>query len=214
MDQLKQRFPRYGKLLALYPPGYRKEYAAQQLQTLADMLDDPAHSPGTIWARTLLDLPFSIIKQQLAFAGGIMRTDMPLFVKRNALICVLLLLPFFTALIANGLDKLFNDHTLYSSWLWATPALAIWVLWLPLVAACLGLLSLGLLIAQRARTNHTSWWRQLWSFHTNWPLLAASLVSLGILGIALFHDSVHCVTGNPVREARNTSQTWHCIQQR
>jgi hypothetical protein len=62
---LRQRFPRYSKLFRFYPEAYRKRYDEQMLQTLADMLDDREASTISTWARTAVDLPASIIKQQL-----------------------------------------------------------------------------------------------------------------------------------------------------
>ena len=212
MKSVNQRFPRYARLLRLYPTGYRKEYGDQMLQTLADMLDDPGRSRVAVWVSTSLDFPFSVIKQQLSYTGEVMAHETPRYIKRNAAVGAVLLVPFFLALIANGLDKVINDHTLYNSWLWHMPALAIWVLWLPAVAAIIALIGLLAFLRQRAKAEHTHWYSPLVDFRHNWPVLAVALVGLGILGMVFFHDSVHCVAGNPIRELHNPHQTWQCIQ--
>lgn len=212
MDNLKKRFPRYSKLLYLYPAGYRREYGEQMLQTLADMLDDRERSQQAVWAALSFDFSFSVIKQQLSYTGATMAHETPIYVKRNALIGASLLVPFFLALIANGLDKAISNRTLYNSWLWHMPVLAVWVLWMPAAAAIIALASLLAFLHQRAGAEHTRWYARLFSLRHNWPILLVTMLSLGILGMVFFHDSVHCVTGNPVRELHNPHQTWQCIQ--
>lgn len=205
-DQLRQRFPRYARLLRLYPGAYRNRYGGEMLQTLADMLDYAA-SPAErrrVWVRTVLDLPLAAAQQQLITIGETMHQSP--FIKRSALISGALLLPLFAALTANGLDKALRNQTLYHSGLWNMPWLALWVLYLPLLAG--GIAIAGLCIALlRARSSRGS---EL----AAWPLAAVCIVALGIIGAVLFHDSVHCVTGNPVRELRNMHATLTCVQQR
>jgi hypothetical protein len=117
------------------------------------------------------------------------------------------------ALIANGADKVINNRTLYHSWLWQMPALAIWVLWLPFAAAVIALASLGVFLARQSRSDHTSWFKQLLNFPRNWPIVLIALAGLGILALVQLHDTTQCVAGNPVREAHHLHQTWQCVQQ-
>jgi hypothetical protein len=211
---LDKRFPRYTRLLKLYPAAYRKQYGLQMQQTLADMLDDPDRAKVGVWARTIIDLPVSVAQQQCIYFGGIMTHEMPAYVKRNALVSGALLLPFTTIFIVNGVDKIINDHQLDGSWLWHMPILAIWMLWLPLAAAIIASVSLIVFLAQRSKAQRVSWFKVSFDVSYTWPLLAVSLVGLSIVAMVFDHDSVHCVTGNPAREARNLHQTWQCIQQR
>ena len=214
MDDLNQRFPRYSKLLRLYPKPYREQYGEQMLQTLADMLDTEPEHETSIWLRTIIDLPFSLTKQQLLYAGGIMSQQIPMYVKRNAVVSTVLLLPFALALIVNGLDKLINNRTLYHSWLWHMPVLAIWVLWLPILAAALALSSLVVFFRKGGTQGRQNSRKQSLDVYHTWPLIAPALVALFVIAMVFGHDSAHCVTGNPVRELHNWHQAWQCIQQR
>jgi len=201
---LAERFPRYSQLLRLYPARYRKRYGDEILQTLADMLDYAA-SPAErrrVWVRTALDLPLAATQQQLITIGETMH-ESP-FIKRSSIISALLLLPFFAALAVNGLDKALRNQTLYHSGLWSMPWLGLWVLYLPLLAGTIALVSIVIIIMR----NHKI------SLSATWPLVGVLGVSLSIVGMVLFHDSVHCVTGNPVRELRNARATLSCIEQR
>lgn len=213
MGSLEKRFPRYSKLLKLYPAPYQKEYGEQTLQTLADMLDDPHAGKAAVWTRTIVDLPLSLAKQNLIYAGGIMKNETPNYIKLNSVIGAALLLPFFAALIANGSDRLIFNQDLYHSWLWHTPVLFTWVLALPAAAALLTLISLVLYSRQHGRSQRTGWLKGLLDFRRNWPLLLVAIIALGIVGMVRFHDSVHCVAGNPAKEIGNWSRTWQCIQQ-
>jgi hypothetical protein len=214
MSKLEKRFPHYSRLLRLYPASYRNQYGGQMLQTLADMLDAEPQRKRVIWLRTMIDLPISLTRQQLSYAGGTMTQQMPTYVKRNALISTGLILPFTLVLLANGLDKILNNRTLENTWLWHTSALAIWVLWLPAAAAIMALISFLTLIIQRGKATHTSPFRQLLNIRYSWPLIITGLAGLCIVALVLGHDSVHCLTGNPVRELHNWHQTWQCVQQR
>jgi hypothetical protein len=55
-------------------------------------------------------------------------------------------------------------------------------------------------------------WHSLIDFRHNWPMLLVGFVGLFIVALVLGHDSVHCVTGNPIREVHNWHQTWRCVQ--
>lgn len=216
MSNLAKRFSLYSKLVGLYPAPYRERYGEQMLQTLADMLDNAPTKlqQARIWTRLVVDFPLSLAHQQTIYLGGIMIHETPKYVRRNALIGATMLVPFASALIANSADKAINNRTLFHSWLWSMPTLAIWVLWLPLVAAAIALATLGIFLLQRSKAQHISLVKAAFDIQHNWPLLAVGLAGLFILAVVFFHDSVHCVTGNPVREVRNLHATWQCILQR
>lgn len=214
MGRLAKRFPIYGRLLGLYPRQYRDMYGDQMLQTLADMLDDaPSHTHRIkIYARAVIDLPLSIMSQQAQYIGGIMVNETPNYIKRNTLITGLMLLPFLAALAANALSKIITGQTLYGSWLWHAPVIAIWVLWLPLLATAIALGTLLVYIWQHSRLEHKSIFVSAQNIRHDWPLLLVAATGLGILAILFGHDSAHCVTGNPVRELQQWHQTWQCVQ--
>ena len=205
-DQLKQRFPRYARWLRLYPGAYRNRYGEEMLQTLADMLDYSvsAAERRRVWIRTVLDLPLAAAQQQLITLGETMHQSA--LIKRSSIISGALLLPFFAALTANSLDKTLRNQTLYHSSLWSMPWLALWVLYLPLMAGSVAVA--GIIIALlRNRSQNTP------SIAT-WPLIGIAIIAMAIVGMVFFHDSVHCVTGNPVRGLRNLHATLSCIGQR
>lgn len=214
MGKLGKRFPRYSKLLMLYPKNYRELYGDQMLQTLADMLDNSSSESErlTLWMKLAIDLPVSLTAQNINYFGGIIMHDSPKFVRRNGIIGGILLLPFFLALAANGLNKVVYNQNLFHSWLWSTTALLIWVIWLPLSAAILGLASLLVFLKRQTKAKHESTLKALLDIRYNWPVLAVALLGSFILFAVFFHDSVHCVTGNPIREAHNPHATWQCIQ--
>lgn len=212
MAGLAQRFPIYHRLLSLYPRAYYKTYGEQQLQTLADMLDNASSASQRlgIWLRLYIDFPLSVVIQQLSY-GGTMVHDTPPYIKRNGLIAAILLLPFTLALIANAATTLLLHHTLYSSWLWQMPLLGFWVLWSPSIATVLALATLCVFLVKRQQYPLTTW-RVI--VRQSWTLIIVAGVGLFIVATVFGHDSVHCVVGNPVRELQQWHQTWRCIEQR
>ncbi|HVS58152.1 MAG TPA: hypothetical protein VHD60_00225 [Candidatus Saccharimonadales bacterium] len=208
MNKLRERFPLYNKLLHLYPVGYRKEYGEQMLQTLADMLDaQPSHT-SAIWARTALDFPLSVLKQQLIYTGDTMATQMPDYIKRNALLGTWLVAPFFVFIILNSLV----GQRLHDTILWHTNVLFAWLVVLPSLAALFNLAALLRWMNAHRRETKQGTWRMLADVRRYWPAAALAIVGVGILGLVFFHDSVHCVIGNPVRILHNPHQTLRCIQ--
>lgn len=209
MDKLTKRFPRYSRLLRLYPPSYQAEYGEQMLQTLADMLDNA--QPGEkwrIWLRTGLDFSPSIIKQQLSYEGGIMANQMPSYIKRNGLIGAGLVAPFFVFVIINS----FIDHDLSHSLVWHTNVLFTWLVILPGLAVILNAAALLRWLLKQRPPAKTSLWRRVVDLRHNWPAIGVVIVGLGILLFVFGHDSVHCITGNPLHEVTNWQQTSQCIQ--
>lgn len=208
---INKRFPTYRKLLYLYPARYRVQYGEQMLQTLADMLDD-AHTSEhkrSIWTRTLLDLPASAMKQQLIYTGDTMSHDTPNYVKYSTLIGAALLVPFFMTVIAASID-----NNLHNGVLWHYRVLFTLFVVLPAIACLLAAVAFTSWIVERHHSEQRCWLHELLDIRRNGALLAVLILGLGIVGLVFFHDSVHCVTGNPVRELHNPSQTMHCIEQR
>lgn len=206
---LNKRFPKYSKLLYLYPVAYRKQYAEQMLQTLADMLDDSSAKKTTIWTRTILDLPLSAFRQQLSYTGATMTNDTPKYVKNSALFGAILLLPFFVLVIAHSLDS-----GLQNSVYWHFRVLFTFFVLLPLIAFLLTSVALISWLVERHKQEKKSWFVELLDIRRNWYLVTVLIIGLGIVGMVYGHDSVHCVTGNPFRELHNPSQTLSCIEQR
>jgi hypothetical protein len=166
MERLTKRFPLYATAIKLYP----KPYGEQMLQTLADMPDnapDKARRAG-IWARLVFDFPFTVIGQQLSYAGGVMTHEMPKYVKRNAIIGGAMLVPFVLSLTAHVIYQTFYGRSPYNSWLWSTAVLKIWVLWLPIAAAAL---TLAVFLARQAKAEHISLLKALFDIHHDWPLI-------------------------------------------
>jgi hypothetical protein len=206
MDSLKHRFPRYSKLMALYPPEYRNQYGEQMLQTLADMLDDPQQSKAYTWLRTTLDLPYSLSKQNLMTIGAIMTHETPRFIKLSNVAGVVLLAPFFTFLTLDAITA----HSLYNKWVWNPWVAATWLIFMPAAAFVINSFAfLHWIAGRRARV-----WTSLFDWRHNWSMLGIIVVSIGIIALVLGHDSVHCVTQNPVRTLRNWHTTVRCIQNR
>lgn len=215
MGRLADRFPIYSRLLWLYPRPYRDTYGEQMLQTLADMIDNDPTQTGRIriYTHAMVDLPMSLLNQQAQYIGGIMVNETPRYIRRNSLIAGSLLVPFFGALIANALSKLIGGQTLYNNWLWQAPVLTIWVLWLPVLASLITVITAIVYIWRQSKIEHGHTFKTLLNIRQDWPLLIVATVGLGILAIVLGHDSAHCIAGNPVREVQQWHQTWHCIQQ-
>jgi len=206
------KFSLYEQLLRLYPKSYKQQYGDQMCQTLKDMLDDAADGTERkkIWARAITELPTSIAKAQFSYVGGIMQNETPHYVKQTGLMASLLVVPFFLAFIANTVDNLLFGHNLYSSWLWNTPVLVTWILLLPSLALVLSGGSLLRFIFWDKWPSHGSLSNRIFDAKHNWPVVVPLVIAVGVLCLVAFHDSAHCLVGNPVRELRNFHQTWQC----
>lgn len=209
MDNLNKRFPIYSKVMKLYPDKYRKEYGQQILQTTADMLDNAPNkaSRAAVWTHVAIDLPINITKQQLQYSESIYMKDTPSYIKTSSIVCGLLLLPFFTALIANGLDKVINNHSLNGSWVWKMPLLRIWVLYLPLIAF---ILAAGSYLLYLTKHKQTKWFKRILDIRRSWPVILPAVFAFGILFMIAFHDSGQCFVHTPAYLVGHTSQTWKC----
>jgi len=209
MSNLKKRFPIYSKIIELYPVKYRKEYGQQILQTTADMLDNTQtrSSRALIWLKVAIDLPINITKQQVQYSGGVYMKDTPSYIKTSSIISGILLLPFVAALVSNGMDKVVNNHTLYGSWLWKSPFIGLWVLYLPLIAF---ILAIGSYLVYLTRYKKTSWIKRVLDIRHSWPIVLPAIFAFGILFIVAFHDSGQCLVQTPAHFVSHISQTWRC----
>ena len=207
---LKRRFPRYSRLLRLYPLPYRQEYGPEILQTLADMLDGAESSSQrtAIWLRATIDLPLSATKQQLILVGGIMAHETPDYLKRSATIGAILVSPFLTFLFLDSI----TSHSLYGGFFWRPWVVATWIVFMPAAALLVTSAAFVRWSVERQRRGRVSFWRSLLDWRHNWPVVGIAALSLGIILLALFHDSVHCVVHNPIPEIRYWHTTWTCIR--
>ncbi len=210
MSNLARRFPIYSKFLYLYPAPYRQRYNEQILQTAADMLDNaPTNKHIRVWARIAMELPASIAHQQAAYLSDGLLHETPEYVRRNTTVSALLFAPFFVIVLINDA----SGHGLYHSWLWNFAVLMAWILVLPAIGFAISGLTFLSWLRSRIKRGDTLK-HSLLDIRHNGAMLGLTLLGIFILGLVFFHDSVHCVTGNPVRELRNTSQTLHCIGER
>lgn len=132
----------------------------------------------------------------------------PKYVKNSAIIGAALLVPFFVLVIAHSLD-----NNLQGSVFWHYHVLFTFFVLLPAIAFLLASVAFISWLVERHQTEKQSWFKELLDIRRNWYLLAVLIVGLGIVGLVYGHDSVHCVTGNPVRELHNPNQTLTCIEQ-
>lgn len=208
MDKLDKRFPKYSRLLGLYPTDYRKEYSRQMLQTLADMLDDKENAKAAVWLRATVDFPFSVTKENLLFMGHSFLNETPSYVKKASFAGSLLILPFFTFL---ALDAL-TSHSLYGGWFWHPWVIATWIIIMPALAFLICSLAFVKWSVQRSKIKKIGFLKSLFDWRRNWPMMIVSILSIGIVSLAVGHDSVQCVVNNPVKEIRYWHTTWRCIQ--
>ena len=204
---MRSRFPIYNQLLRLYPREYREHFAPQMLQTLGDMLDDqPSHFGRIgIWMRVIMDLPMSVMRQNVFALEHNLTHETPGFIKRNGMVSATLLIPFIGALCANALNKVFYNHSLFNSWLWSSAILKTWVLFLPMIALAIATLTYGYFVmtAKEKRIHFRT------TIRRTWPVLIPLCLACGILMLVQFHDSAHCFLSNPL----HYGTSWHRIMQ-
>ena len=215
MSNLSRRFPLYSKLIRLYPKHYRQQYGEQLLQTTADMLDESVGTKSklAIWMRVTINLPINVFHTQLHYAGGIMKNETPSYVKRNSLIGTAMLLPFIAAILANSIDKIINNHTLYNSWAWRLPFLRLWVLWLPEAAFILMAGTYIYFVVKRRENDHVNLIKRVADISHSWPIIVPGILAFGILFIIAFHDSAQCWIHRPSYITSHVSQELSCTNQ-
>lgn len=138
-----------------------------------------------------------------------MRSETPRYIKRNALLSSVLLLPFLAVLAANGLDKLINNRDLYNSWLWHAPVLRIWIIILPALAFLFVAASYIAFII-KGSSSKQSWFKKMFDIRHMWPIILPGLIAFGVLFLVEFHDSTQCWVQTPGHLMTHISQTWQC----
>lgn len=138
-----------------------------------------------------------------------MTNDTPKYVKTSTHIGAALLVPFFALVVAHSLDS-----NMQQSVFWHYHVLFTFFVILPALAFLLTAVAFISWIVERHQKTHASWLSEILNLRRNWSLLAVLILGLGIVGLVYGHDSVHCVTGNPMREVRNFHQTTVCVEQR
>lgn len=131
--------------------------------------------------------------------------DTPAYVKRNSMIGAALAVPFFLV-VASGLTH--NEGRALSGW--SSFVAGLCLIGMPAVAVVLNAGSYVTWFSAPAQRSKSVLGRFADVRHT-WPMLLAAGVSALLLAVVLFHDSTHCLAGNPVRELHNPHQTWQCI---
>jgi hypothetical protein len=159
--------------------------------------------------RLAIDLPLNAGKQQLHYAGEIMQSEMPSYIKRNALLAGVMLLPFLAALSANSFDRLINHRDLYSSWLWHAPVLRIWVIILPSLAL-LFMAASYIAFVIKSSSSKQSWLKRVFDFRHIWPIILPALIAFGVLFLVEFHDSGQCWVHSPGQLITHLGQAWQC----
>ena len=203
----------YTHLLRLYPRAYRERYGKEILQTIEDMLEETSASKDRviISVRLITDLFITASKQQIMHIGGTMQSTTPHYIKRNGLIASAMLFPFFLAIVANNLDRLIFNQTLYSSWLWHAPVLLLWVFLLPVLALLVAVVSYVVYLFRKS--TDMAFMKRVLDVTHSWPVLITGIAAFGILFAIVFHDSTHCWIQTPSHLVSHFSQTLQCSEQ-
>lgn len=115
----------------------------------------------------------------------------------------LMLAPFFVVVIGNVL----SNYQIADSTGWNRFFFFL-IFILPLMAFVLNTAALW-----QWASHRKNFWHSLLDFKRSWATIAIALLALAIAVFVPFHDSVHCVSGNPIKEIHNPSQTLKCIKQ-
>ena len=198
----------YRQLIKLYPKRYRARYANQIMQTLEDMLADQPNESARrlIWLQAYADLPSSIIQQHITILGGLFMDETPSYIKTNAIIGSGLMAPFFI-LVASGL--LHNQH-LTGNQIWMLIVM-ICLLVLPAIAFLLNAGSYLKWLNTRSGNGRPNVWGRLFDVKHTWPMVTVGGLGLLLFLFVPFHDSAHCMVGNPVCIVHNPNETWQCV---
>jgi|GEM_PF-1803502 len=198
----------YEKMMALYPASYREQYAEEMTRAFEDMLQDNSRILARIvlLARVVIDLPISVVKQNVVALDEAYMSDMPTYVKRNSEVSVFLLVPFAVLLIVNEVLPSVLPQT--TDWIRLFQFLAAA---LPAVAF---IFCLGTLVAwccSVRRTHGTTLLDGLRDMKHNWPMVCLSIVSIMITSFVVGHDAVGCVQRNPIMVIRDLNTTIQCM---
>jgi len=151
---VKRAIQCYNALLALYPPAFRKQFAAEMRQTFLDQYTDLQTSGGAVgirfWLATMLDELQNIIQQYTAFL-----TNGNLFWRISigkAAVCAFLFLPLYITFTLAFINlSLALPHPSISG-LGVLAAFALLLFILPVTASLVVGYLIGAVLATLART--------------------------------------------------------------
>lgn len=180
-------FSLYRSLLHLYPESYQAKYGTPMLQTMEDILSNTpkSYARKLFLLKEIIATPLNACEQYLVLYSknkGVSSTTVA------TLIALALLLPFLFALIADEISELLTGNHLYTSWLWSTPVLFIWIVLLPFISLALSISIYVISLVRQKKKNH----KINLLAKRYWLVIFTIIISLGILGLVVFHDSVHC----------------------
>lgn len=178
-------------------------------QTLEDMLQDTQKplARANVYARAYTDLGVSLAVQYSLTIGGAIMNTTPTYIKKASVASIVLVLPFFVV-VFSGLTQ----NKSFLSLPGATAYLMILLMLLPATAFIISAANYARWLSDPTLQKKRSLRARITDLKHTWPILAVGCLSLAIVAFVPFHDSVHCVTGNPIRTIHNPSQTWHCVQ--
>ncbi len=202
------RHPLYERLLKLYPKSYRDKYGEQMAQTLSDMLaDQPSKAAQSLTRlRAIIDLPVHVVQQNVMVVGDTLMNETPAYIKRNSIIGGVLLAPF-CLVVASGV---LQNQQLMNTRAWVALA-SVALLVLPGLGFVLNASSYIKWFFDKSIQKKRGIFSRLLDVSHTWPMVLAGGIGLLLFLFVPFHDSVHCVAGNPVRVAHNPNQAWQCI---
>lgn len=151
-------------------------------------------------------IPYIVQKQLRIGIEGI--HTMPHFVKRNSIISGIMLMPFFLAVTVNFIYNVVTQGNLYSSFLWQGLMLRIWVLYLPLIALLIAVLSYAVYLFSNLVNG--SFISKLTDVIHSWPLLITGVLAFAIPFVLIFHDRGRCWLRNPVPINPYFIHSWRC----
>jgi hypothetical protein len=181
------------------------------LHTTEDMLND-ATSPIArlnVWLKIGADLPINIARQQLMDARMYGFGNAPHYLRNCTFLAAILLMPFFAALSANGLDKVLFNSTLQNSWVWHRPIIGLWILYFPLMASLL-ILSSYVAYIIRNEGGVKLFRSRLFNIHMLWVTLMVGFIAIGILSVVIFHDSGQCWMHSPQYDVTHFKHALRC----
>ncbi len=195
--------------MRLYPRAYRERFSSEMEEVVGEML---AAAPSRaararIWLAVVGEMPASLVVQHANVLHFALRNETPRYVKHNAIVCGLLLVPFTLAIAANSISRMILGQDLNHSWLWSTPAIWLWAIWLPQAALIVAAVSWLAYIWHGSARSRLS---RAFDVRHGWPIMVSGMMAGAIIFMIFFHDSVHCWIQNPVTTVTHWQQTVLC----
>ncbi|MDB5166464.1 MAG: hypothetical protein JWM37_536 [Candidatus Saccharibacteria bacterium] len=199
----------YRKVLGAYPKSYQKDYAGEMVRTLEDMLhEEPKITKrARIWTTAFAELPIYVVKLNAAVLGRSYALDTPDYVKRNAAVSIACVVPFLALLSINELDP----SVLPTAPRW-TDTYQFLAIGLPVLAflLCAATVMRWFFVRRMSGTRSSN--NTLVDIKHNWPVVLVGSFAFIIVLFMVGHDSVHCLTDNPVNALHNPRATLQCIE--